>query len=104
VIENEDTLILYSDGISEASNQEDHEFGEIRIKEIVSGKSNDCPAKVCEQIINEVSAFAGAETPADDCTLLVVYFPQPQIATTYCAPTKFAIAAAWARQMKEKEA
>ncbi len=80
VIEDDDTLILYSDGISEASNQNDKEFGDDCIKEIVSSRPDSCPGEVCERIMTQVNAFADARSPADDRTLLVVKFLQSQTA------------------------
>jgi hypothetical protein len=75
-IEGSDMLILYSDGINEATNQTEEEFGEDRIQHIISGGSEATLAEVCEQIMRRVTAFASAGAPPDDRTLLVVRFPQ----------------------------
>jgi sigma-B regulation protein RsbU (phosphoserine phosphatase) len=77
-IEASDTLILYSDGINEATNQNDEEFGEDRISELISNTIDATPSEVCERIMNKVGAFASAAVPADDRTLLVVRFPQAE--------------------------
>lgn len=70
-IEDGDKLIVYSDGIIEAANDEE-EFGEARIAEIISDSSDAVPESLCERIVKQVTAFAGFEAPQDDCTLIIV--------------------------------
>jgi hypothetical protein len=77
-----DTLILYSDGINEAANQNEEEFGEDRIKQIVSDAADGSPAELCERIMGQVAAFASAEVHPDDRTLMVVRFPRSRAALT----------------------
>jgi Stage II sporulation protein E (SpoIIE) len=74
-IASSDMLILYSDGIDEATNHRDEEFGESRLQNIVSANRDAAPADLCGRIINQVAAFATAGAPPDDRTLLVVRFP-----------------------------
>jgi serine phosphatase RsbU (regulator of sigma subunit) len=70
-----DTLILYTDGVSEAANERAEEFGEERILQTLTTAPDVTPAVVCEHLTEKVSAFAGAQRPAeDDRTLLVVRF------------------------------
>lgn len=70
-----DMLVLYSDGIDEASNQREEEFGEQRLQELIRDTADATPAEVCARIMKQVAAFAGGEVPADDRTLMVVRFP-----------------------------
>lgn len=72
-----DSLVLYSDGISEATDHNEKEFGEDRIQEIVARCREAAAGEICEQIMDRVTAFASAEAPADDCTLMVVRFLSP---------------------------
>ncbi len=74
-IEASDMLILYSDGINEATNQNHDEFGEDRIQELITETAGAMPSEVCERIMRQVTAFASATIPQDDRTLLVVRFP-----------------------------
>jgi hypothetical protein len=71
-----DTLVLYSDGISEATNQTEEELGDDRIKDTISDSAEITPAEMCKRIMNRVTAFADADAPRDDRTLLVVRFSQ----------------------------
>jgi sigma-B regulation protein RsbU (phosphoserine phosphatase) len=92
-IDNADTLVLYSDGISEAANRNEQEFGEARIEEIVLENSSEKPEKLCERIMDQVTTFASAEALPDDRTLLLVRFSQPNTATRRCTSEELAISA-----------
>jgi sigma-B regulation protein RsbU (phosphoserine phosphatase) len=70
-----DTLILYSDGVTEACNEEGQEFGKERIQQTLATARNRGAAEICEQMGRDLAAFsAGARSPLDDRTLLVVEF------------------------------
>jgi serine phosphatase RsbU (regulator of sigma subunit) len=74
-IQDQDTLVLYTDGVSEAANRSGEEFGDERLVEMLSKGEDLPPLSVCEQIGSEVAAFTGAEeTLQDDRTLLAVRF------------------------------
>jgi hypothetical protein len=73
-IDHRDTLILYSDGVNEAANQNEEEFGEDRLQEMVSHAEQASPDELCERIMTQVNAFASAGPPPDDRTLMVVRF------------------------------
>lgn len=69
-----DKLIAYSDGIIEAFNEHQEEFGEDRLAETIAVGSDEEPETLCEQIVKQVTAFASSETPQDDRTLIIVKF------------------------------
>ena len=67
-----DALVLYSDGITEAMNEEREQFGEDRLRAAVDA-CDGCDARATEQaILQAVRAFIGAAPPHDDMTLFVV--------------------------------
>jgi hypothetical protein len=80
VVDAADMLILYTDGISETSNQEEQEFGEQRIEQMVANHSAASPAELCDRILSNVLAFGGGLPVQDDRTLMVVRFAQPDTA------------------------
>jgi serine phosphatase RsbU (regulator of sigma subunit) len=80
-IENGDGLIVYSDGINEAANAKDEELGDARLEQIISGNADAAPESLCEQILEQVTTFAGSGNPQDDRTLLVVKFSQSKTAS-----------------------
>jgi sigma-B regulation protein RsbU (phosphoserine phosphatase) len=74
-ISDRDTLILYTDGVSEAANESSEEFREERIRQTLLRAGDLTAARLCDQISREVTAFSGAEgSTQDDRTLLVVRF------------------------------
>lgn len=69
VMEPGDLLCVYSDGITEALNAADEEFGIERLSRLLSV---DSPARVCDAVFDAVSAFAGDTSQYDDQTLLLL--------------------------------
>ena len=66
-----DTLILYTDGVTDAMNAQKESFGLERLKELVRNHRHE-PAQNLAQTINEaVAEFVGEATQFDDFTLLV---------------------------------
>jgi serine phosphatase RsbU (regulator of sigma subunit) len=73
-IDGPDTLFLYSDGVNEAANEREEEFGEDRLREMISQAPGAAPRELCDRIMSQVAAFANAGPPPDDRTLMVVRF------------------------------
>lgn len=71
-----DVLVLYTDGVTEALNEDDEEFGVERLKTAVHTAIHATPSASAENIIEEiltaVRAFAQDAPQTDDFTLLVV--------------------------------
>ncbi len=67
-----DLLVVFSDGISEAANARDEEFGEDRILEAVRENWTAAPTEICDAVLARVRTFLGNELPHDDQTLMVV--------------------------------
>jgi sigma-B regulation protein RsbU (phosphoserine phosphatase) len=63
---------VFSDGILEAANSLDEEFGEERILSTVEEHWEDSPTDIRDAILAKVRAFLGKELPHDDQTLMVV--------------------------------
>jgi serine phosphatase RsbU (regulator of sigma subunit) len=67
-----DRLVLYSDGVTEAQNDEGEEFGESRLLEVLRGSSTDTADVLIDNVIRAIDAFAGTAPQFDDITMLVV--------------------------------
>jgi sigma-B regulation protein RsbU (phosphoserine phosphatase) len=66
-----DALLLYSDGVTEASNPGGEEFGEERLAEILRERRQE-PAEAIVNAVNEaVENFTAGQPPADDITVVV---------------------------------
>jgi len=69
-----DTMVLYSDGVTEAHNVAGDEFGEARLVEVVEKHHRGSADVVLEQIVNAVTEFARGAEQYDDITALVVKY------------------------------
>ena len=67
-----DRLLLYTDGITEAANPREEEFGETRLDAALTARRADPAETLLEGLTGEVLAFCGAARPGDDMTLVVV--------------------------------
>jgi hypothetical protein len=69
-----ETLILYSDGVTDASSPTGEQFGEARLLGCLADANRESPEALLGRILHEVRTFAAGEPPADDVTVLVVRF------------------------------
>jgi serine phosphatase RsbU (regulator of sigma subunit) len=67
-----DVLVLYTDGISEATDRSDVEFGVERIEKVISGNLHRSAADIVERLLKAVQEFSGRATPHDDQTVVVI--------------------------------
>ncbi len=72
-----DTLVLYSDGLIEATNSSDEEYGVDRLRERVKACGRSSPHEIRDAIVTSVGDFIGAVAPRDDLTLVVASFGSP---------------------------
>lgn len=69
-----DMLILYTDGITEAENGAQEQFGEVRLLEVVDGQGDTCAAAMVERVCAAVQEFVAGAEPSDDLTILAVRY------------------------------
>jgi len=69
-----DVLVVYTDGLSETTDGEDREFGELGMGEAAVRSAGDgaSAATVAEEMLASVERFAAGRPPADDLTLVVL--------------------------------
>ena len=67
-----ETLLVYTDGVTEAMNPKRELFGEDRLKEAVRGQSRLSPEALTQRVVAEVAKFAAGAEPSDDITLLAI--------------------------------
>jgi sigma-B regulation protein RsbU (phosphoserine phosphatase) len=70
-----DSLLLYSDGISEALDAFGQEFGEERLRSLWQRHGATAPGQVISTVLSEVEAFRGRAVQSDDMTLVVLGTP-----------------------------
>jgi Stage II sporulation protein E (SpoIIE) len=71
-LESNDTLLFYSDGITEAMNGKNEEYGEERLMTIVNGFDGMKAEDACKLVMADVERFLGSVQPQDDQTMVVV--------------------------------
>jgi sigma-B regulation protein RsbU (phosphoserine phosphatase) len=67
-----DLLIIYSDGIPDATNEFDQPFGEDRLLELVREKSEQPAVEIIDEVVKAVQEHEGETEQLDDLTLVVV--------------------------------
>lgn len=71
-LEKGDVLVLYTDGITEAINEQGDAFGEHRLMQIIRSHSTLTAAEMIQKIQDDVLLFSGAQPQFDDITLLIL--------------------------------
>ncbi len=67
-----DVLLLYTDGVNEATDHKDLLFGEDRIKQVLAETAPQGPKSVVDAISRAVETFMGGEQQSDDITLVAM--------------------------------
>ena len=67
-----DTVVLYTDGVTEALNEAGEEFGSARLMAVVRAQSGASARELITQIRDAIGAFTGNQPQFDDITLMVL--------------------------------
>ena len=67
-----DLFVVFSDGISEAVNGRDEQFGEERIEEVLRRHRHGTAGEISDRLIAAVRTHADGAPQADDITLVVI--------------------------------
>jgi sigma-B regulation protein RsbU (phosphoserine phosphatase) len=67
-----DTLMLCTDGLTEARNGEDGEYGVDRIAALLSDFHVQCPRDLVDTCLADLTEFQSGVSPHDDITLMVI--------------------------------
>ena len=67
-----DVLVIFSDGISEAENEEGHEYGEERLAQFAVAHRELSPDELRQAVFAEIDAWSGKKERDDDQTLVIV--------------------------------
>jgi sigma-B regulation protein RsbU (phosphoserine phosphatase) len=69
-----DMLVLFSDGVTEATDPEAHLFGVARLCEVLAGQEHTPLDNVQKRVVESVETFSRGASQADDITLLFVRY------------------------------
>ncbi len=67
-----DLLALFSDGVTEAHDEEDNEFGEERLAEFMRPIRNEPAETLVDKVFCEIDRYAGSAPQYDDITLFII--------------------------------
>jgi len=67
-----DVLFLYTDGVSEAMDQQEQFYGEDRIRDIVSANHALSAKEITQNVLEDVQKFSSLGTQSDDKTILTI--------------------------------
>lgn len=67
-----DTLVLHTDGITEARDSDDQEYGRERLLAVLRSHCRDTPRELIAACLSDLASFMGAEERTDDLTILAV--------------------------------
>ena len=71
-LERDDCLVLYTDGVTEALDSEDNEFGLERTIQSVRASAKNGASAIITRVIDDVRNFSGSQAQNDDITMLAV--------------------------------
>jgi sigma-B regulation protein RsbU (phosphoserine phosphatase) len=66
-----DTLVLYTDGVTEAANTEGEEFGETHLLETLKSHASVPVGPLLQAVVTAVQQFSGGSEQQDDITLVI---------------------------------
>ncbi len=72
-----DTLLLYTDGVSEAMDPHQNSYGETRLQAFAASQIGIPPKDLVEALFASVRGFAGQEEQSDDITVLALQYRSP---------------------------
>ncbi|NCC50317.1 MAG: hypothetical protein EOM20_03790 [Spartobacteria bacterium] len=67
-----DKFMLFTDGLTEAMNEQAEEYGEDKLLDIFRKHAPEAPAVIVEKTMDSVFSHRGGRDMEDDCTLLVI--------------------------------
>ncbi len=71
-LKNQSIVVLYSDGLTEAVNDNWEEFGEERLEEIIIKNADKPSSEILKEIEKELDKFTGKEEQFDDISIIIM--------------------------------
>jgi serine phosphatase RsbU (regulator of sigma subunit) len=71
-LESGNTLVFYTDGFTEAMNENGEEYGEDRFLKFLNENDNHSASNLVDNVIKEIRSFAGKADQHDDMTMVVL--------------------------------
>lgn len=71
-LKEQDIIVLYTDGVTEAKNSDLEDFGEQQLENIILENSASEPDEISTQVIRRVTLFSQSHAQYDDITLVII--------------------------------
>jgi sigma-B regulation protein RsbU (phosphoserine phosphatase) len=71
ILQPKDTLICYTDGVNEALNTDEEEYGEERLQNFITQKNDLSSHALAEALVSDILQFTRGTPQYDDITLLI---------------------------------
>ncbi len=72
-----DTAIFYTDGVVEAMDRENREYGQKRFFDLIESNRNSMPQEIIKKTLDDISSFIGDNPQHDDITLVALRLDTP---------------------------
>ena len=69
-----ESLVFFTDGVTEAFNKEDEEFGESRLEKVLEGKNSLSVNELIDHVFKNVQSFSEGVEQSDDITCLALKY------------------------------
>jgi serine phosphatase RsbU (regulator of sigma subunit) len=73
-LEDGDTLVLFTDGVTEAANPDQELFGEARLRDSLAGQKDASLEQLQKAVLQSIASFTSGASQSDDITLLLVRY------------------------------
>ncbi len=74
VLKRDDTIVVFTDGITESMNIDDELYSDARLEEFLAADNLNTPQKLTDQVVRDVKRHEGEAEQADDITILALKF------------------------------
>jgi len=72
IFEKGSTLVIFSDGITEAMNEAEEEYGDERLEKILLDNIKESSQEIIKNIITDVKLHVGDNAQSDDITIMII--------------------------------
>jgi len=71
-LEPNDIVVIYTDGVTEAMDEHNEQFGDDRLHDVILAQRDQTPQEMMQALRQSVSAFVGNRNQSDDITVVIV--------------------------------
>lgn len=68
----EGTAVLYTDGVVEAMDNDQQEYGQARLHSVIQAHAAESPARIVDEIVRDIELFSEGREQHDDITIVVL--------------------------------